>query len=184
MAEGKVETPKEKPRHRAVMMKQHFRTIYLKVNQMYGATRSEERWLNAASNETEDHAELIEEPGAMFKGKEYKDPKELVQVDFTDDATKGIRLALVNAIKGDSVRNVPPATIALKRDYLSIAASFGKKFKSMIEKETLPPEGKDLDEDDPLEIDDEVDLKLITDEIEEVREAKAAREAETAEAKK
>lgn len=145
-------TPPTKPKHRAVMQRGHFRTIFIRANQSRGGTRSEERWLNAAVAETEDIADLTFGVGAMASGKELNDPDEKIEQEFTDDAVKGIKLALVQAIKGNPAYQILPASIATKNDLLNAAACFGAKFRAMVEKESLPPESTNLEDDKPLDL--------------------------------
>jgi hypothetical protein len=149
---GETTTPPAKPKHRAVMQRGHFRTIFIRANQARGGTRSEERWLNAAVAETEDVAELAFGIGGMASGKDMINPEEKVEQEFSDDAAKGIKLALVQAIKGNASIGVPQASIAVKNDLLNAASCFGAKFRALVEKESLPPESTDLEDDKPLDL--------------------------------
>jgi hypothetical protein len=149
---GETVTPPAKPKHRAVMERMHFRTIYIRANQSRGENRSQERWLNAAVAETEDIADLSFGIGGMASGKEMLSPNEKIEREFSDDATKGIKLAIIGAIKGNAALGIAAASIASKKDLLNAASCFGSKFRAMIEKETLPPESTDLDDDKPLEL--------------------------------
>lgn len=146
----KVNPPK--PTHRAVLSKGHFRILFLRANMARAKNRSEERCLTAAVAELEDVAALEAKVGGIFNGKEFEKPDEKVEREFSDDATKGIKIAIVQGILGDGTGQVASATLAVKRDLLRASEAFGTKFRDLIEKEAKLPESEDLEDDKPLEL--------------------------------
>lgn len=136
----------EPKKYRGLLARAHWRALFMHVQNARPSNRTHDRWLNAANTELEALAKVKISVGATIRIPVLENPEEMVDHELSHDALSGVKLALVQSIKGCEGRG--PAPFAERRDLMKAAAGFGTRFRDILAKEAKLPESDDLNEDE------------------------------------
>lgn len=140
-------------KHVGLMPRIQWRTLFMRVQMTSSESKAELARLLAAAEELEDVAAMISKPGGRFNTRPGLDIDEVVSLEITDRALRGIKLAVVRFLKPDNVK-ASPALIE-RMDLLAACAGFGTKFRKMIEVEAKLADAEDEQDEEPLNLSEE-----------------------------
>jgi hypothetical protein len=146
MAENKVVM------HRALLRRADVRELYLLIQRATPGNRTGERWLQAADQRLYDLSGVTYRAGGTYHLERLESPEEILEIEMSDDAVKGVKLAVVQHLLGDATRSRPVADYSQRKATLDFVKGFGRKFVALVEKEARLPESNDLDEEEPLDL--------------------------------
>lgn len=140
-------------KHVGLMPRIQWRTLFMRVQTTSSENKAELARLLAAAEELEDVVALISKPGGRFNPKPGVEIDEVVSLEISDRALRGIKLAVVRFLKPDNVK-ASPALIE-RMDLLAACAGFGSKFRKMVEVEAKLGDAEDDHDEEPLNLSEE-----------------------------
>jgi hypothetical protein len=140
-------------KHRGVLARIEWRNLFLKVQGCSTQNKADMGRLQAAAMELEDVSGMVEKKGGRFSPKPAIDIDEMIELEVSDLALKGIRVAVVRFLKPEDPKFNP--VYAERKGVLDACEGFGSKFRKMVEAEAKLAESDELDEEEPLDLSEE-----------------------------
>ncbi len=153
-------------KHIGILSRIHWQTLFIRVNNTTDTSKADDAKLQAAAYELEETCGITIKSGGRFWYSENLDQEEVIALELSDKALRGIKLAVVRFLTNP--QSIP--AFAVRKDTLNACAGFGQKFRKMVELEAKLPDGQEAEDEAPLDIAED---KLVPVNVKETPDARS-----------